>query len=84
VVEVIDLVLDINGVIGANAFFAPRSASDTGGEGGEVCSVDVSDFEGGGVHTDGDDVVVADVEASDIGEGGRNVSVVIGLDFRSR
>jgi hypothetical protein len=84
VVEVSDLVFDINGVIGVNAFFAPPDASEIGGDGGEVCSVDVSDFEGGGVHTDGDEFVVADVEASDIGERGRIVSAVTGLDLCSR
>lgn len=41
--------------------------------------MDVSDFDGGGVHTDGEDVVVTDVDASDIGEGGRSASGVRGL-----
>lgn len=57
---------------------------DIAGEGGEVWSVDVSDFVGGGVDIDGDEVVVTDVEASDIGDGGRSESIDRGVVLLSR
>jgi hypothetical protein len=84
VVEGICRVLFIKGVIGPMYFFltgtAPE-ASDSGGEGGDVWIVDVSDLAGGGVDIEGDDGVVADVDASDNGEGGRKLSVESGAIF---
>jgi hypothetical protein len=86
VVGNIVLVFDGAGVIGSSFFLTPPEpeASETGGDGGDVWRVEVSDFGGGGVHIEGDEVVVTDVEASDKGEGGRTLSVVIGLGLWSR
>jgi hypothetical protein len=77
-------VFEGTGVTGGGNLFLTRAAtdlSDSGGEGGVVCTVDVSDLVGG-VDTDGDDVVVADVEVSETGDGGR-ISVEIGVTFRA-
>lgn len=81
------LVLFISGVIGPGTLFfvgiAPE-ASDRGGEGGDVSTVEISDVAGGGVANEGEVVDVADVDASDIGDGGRKLSVDNGLIVRER
>jgi hypothetical protein len=58
---------------------ALAEASDNGGEGGDVCTVDVFDLVGGGVDAVGEDTVVALVDASDAGEGGPSAAIVLGL-----
>lgn len=58
-------------------------ASESGGEGGVVCTVDAFDFgPGGGVEIVGEDTVVADVESSEAGDGGRRLSVSRCVGFR--
>ena len=70
------------GVIGIGfGFFRDTEASESGGEGGEVCSVEVSDFVGGGVEAVGLESDVADRETSDDGDRGRNMSTEIGVGF---
>lgn len=62
---------------------ALAEASESGGEGGVVCTVEAFDFgPGGGVDIVGDDTVVADVEPSEAGDGGRKLSVLKGVGFR--
>jgi hypothetical protein len=61
--------------------WALAEASERGGEGGVVCTVDTFDFVGGGVEIVGDDTVVADVEPSEAGDGGRRLSVSKGVGF---
>jgi hypothetical protein len=61
-----------NGVEGATNVWA--GASERGGEGGVVCSVDTSDFASGGVDAVGHDEDVAEVAVSESGEGGRRTS----------
>lgn len=46
-----------------------------------VCTVEAFDLVGGGVEIVGDDTVVADVEPSDAGDGGRRLSVSNGVGF---
>jgi len=76
----IGLVFADMGVIGTTVLFLSRAeVSDIGGDGGLVWSVEVSDFGGGGVDIDGEEVVVIVVEASDIGETGRTAPVTTGL-----
>jgi hypothetical protein len=66
------------GVIGT--VFACAEVSDSGGDGGDVCTVLVSLF-GGGVAIVGLEMVVADVEASDEGVGGLKLSVASAEGF---
>jgi hypothetical protein len=84
-----DLILEGTGVIGSTSFLF-AGASETGGDGGVATSVDVSDLLGGGVTTNGDDVVVAvpvspvsavPPDPSDNGDGARMIFVVIGVGF---
>lgn len=59
---------------------ALAEASESGGEGGVVCTVDAFDFgPGGGVETVGEDT---DAEPSEAGDGGRRLSVSKGVGFR--
>ena len=66
--------------IGMGVFGTGRvdsGASDNGGDGGVVSGRRASDFEWGGVEAAvGEDSVVAEVEASETGERGRNESLV--------
>jgi hypothetical protein len=66
------------GVIGT--VFACAEVSDSGGDGGEVCTVLVS-LLGGGVAIVGLEMVVADVDASDKGLGGLKLSVASAEGF---
>jgi hypothetical protein len=76
-------VFDGTGVMGPRAFLCAADISDSGGDGGVVCSAVWSDLTGGGVETEGDETVVAVVDASESGDGGRNASA-IGLRSFSR
>jgi hypothetical protein len=58
------------GVVGTG--FAETEASDNGGDGGVASASAGSGCVRGGVDAVGDDRVVADVDASDTGERGRN------------
>jgi hypothetical protein len=85
-------ILEGTGVNGAAGFLLVTAllGSDFGGEEGDVSSVEVSDFVGGGVVINGEDIVVAVpvsavmADPSDAGVGGlrASMSIAMGLGFR--